>query len=87
MPFNQGPITFFTKGRDTYRFPTLKAMDFRVAYGIPFGQHKIDIIGDFFNLFNVSTVTIVNANRSSGFGQPQDIYGPRVFRIGARWTF
>jgi hypothetical protein len=86
-PFNQGPITFFAEGRDANRFPTLKTMDFRVSKFFNIQQHRLEIIGDFFNLFNVSTVTNVNPNSGSNFSKPTDILGPRVFRIGGRWTF
>lgn len=85
--FNQGPITFFAEPRGAHRFPTLKTMDFRVSKYINIGQQRFEIIGDFFNLFNVSTVTGVNPHSGGVFGEPTDILGPRVFRIGGRWTF
>jgi len=86
-PFNQGPITFFAEPRDAHRFPTLKTMDFRVAKYFIIGRQRLEAIGDFFNLFNVSTVTSVNPNSGTDFTKPTDILGPRVFRIGGRWTF
>ena len=86
-PFNQGPITFFAEPRDANRFPTLKTMDFRVAKFFVVGRQRFEAIGDFFNLFNVNTVTGVNPNSGSDFSKPTDILGPRVFRIGGRWTF
>ena len=85
--FNQGPITFFAEPRDAHRFPTLRTMDFRVAKFFTVGRQRLEVIGDFFNLFNVSTVTGVNPNSGTDFTQPTDILGPRVFRIGGRWTF
>jgi hypothetical protein len=85
--FNQGPITFFAEPRDAHRFPTLKTMDFRIAKFFIFGRQRVEAIGDFFNLFNVSTVTSVNPNSGTDFSKPTDILGPRVFRIGGRWTF
>jgi carboxypeptidase family protein len=85
--FNQGPITFFAEPRDAHRFPTLKTMDFRVAKFFNVGRQRLEVIGDFFNLFNVSTVTSVNPNSGTDFTHPTDILGPRVFRIGGRWTF
>src|SRR5262245_18608408 len=87
VPFNQGPITFFAEPRDAHRFPTLKTMDFRVAKFFTFGRQRFEAIGDFFNLFNVSTVTNLNPNSGTDFSKPTDIIGPRVFRIGGRWTF
>jgi hypothetical protein len=85
--FNQGPITFFAEPRDAHRFPTLKTMDFRVSKFFLFGQRRVEAFADFFNLFNVSTVTNVNANSGSDFGKPTDILGPRVFRVGGRFAF
>ena len=85
--FNQGPITFFAEGRDAHRFPTLKTMDFRVSKFFVFGQKRLEAFADFFNLFNVSTVTNVNANSGTDFGKPTDILGPRVFRVGGRVAF
>jgi hypothetical protein len=85
--FNQGPITFFSEPRDTNRFPTLKTMDFRVAKFFVVGRQRFEVIGDVFNLFNVSTVTNVNVNSGTDFSKPTDILGPRVFRLGGRWTF
>jgi hypothetical protein len=87
VDFNQGPITFFADPRGSFRYPTLKVMDFRVSKFFLYGRNRFEVIGDFFNLFNVSTVTGVNPNSGSDFGKPTDILGPRVFRIGGRWTF
>jgi hypothetical protein len=85
--FNQGPISFFAEGRDAHRFPTLKTMDFRVSKFFVFGQKRLEAFADFFNLFNVSTVTNVNANSGTDFSKPTDILGPRVFRVGGRVAF
>ena len=85
--FNQGPIKFFAEERGANRFPTLKTMDFRVSKFFLFGQRRAEVFADFFNLFNVSTVTNVNPNSGTDFGKPTNILGPRVFRIGGRFTF
>jgi hypothetical protein len=86
-PLNQGPITIFAETRGTRRFPTLKTMDFRVSKIVRFGQHRLEVLADFFNLANVSTVTNQNPNTGSDFGKPTGILGPRAFRIGGRWSF
>jgi len=85
--FNQGPIKFFAEERGANRFPTLKTMDFRVSKFFVFGQKRVEAFADFFNLFNVSTVTNVNPNSGTDFSKPTDIIGPRVFRIGGRFAF
>ena len=87
VPFNQGAITFFAEPRDANRFPTLKTMDFRISKFFNVQRHRLEVIGDFFNLFNSNVVTNVNPNSGSDFGKPTDILGPRVFRLGGRWTF
>ena len=80
-------ITFFAEPRDANRFSTLKTMDLRISKFFNVQRHRFEVIGDFFNLFNVNTVTNVNPNSGSDFGKPTDILGPRVFRLGGRWTF
>ena len=87
VPFNQGAITFFAEPRDANRFPTLKTMDLRISKFFNVQHHRLEVIGDFFNLFNVNVVTNVNPNSGSDFSKPTDILGPRVFRLGGRWTF
>jgi hypothetical protein len=87
VDLNQGPITIFAEPRGTRRFPTLKTMDFRVSKFFRVQQHRMEVLADFFNLFNVSTVTNVNPNTGPDFGKPTGIIGPRAFRIGARWSF
>ncbi len=62
-------------------------MDLRISKFFNVQQHRFEVIGDFFNLFNTNVVTGVNPNSGSDFGKPTDILGPRVFRIGGRWTF
>jgi len=84
---NQGPITIFAETRGTRRFPTLTTMDFRVSKFFHVGQNRLEVLGDLFNLFNVSTVTNQNPNTGPQFGSPTGILGPRAFRIGGRWTF
>jgi len=86
-PLNQGAITVFAEERGTRRFPTLTTMDFRVSKFVRVQQHRLEVLGDFFNLFNVSTVTNQNPNTGSDFGKPTGIIGPRAFRIGGRWSF
>ena len=75
-PLNQGAITIFAETRGTRRFPTLNTMDFRVSKIVRIGQHRVEVLGDFFNLFNVSTVTNQNSNTGSDFGKPTGIFGP-----------
>jgi hypothetical protein len=86
--FNQGPITFYAEPRDSRRIKTLKYLDFRISKFFVIDQkHHLEVIGDFFNLFNANAITQVNANTGADFGKALSILGPRVFRIGARYSF
>jgi hypothetical protein len=87
VPLNQGSVAIFAEPRDSRRFPTLKTMDFRVSKFVRFGEHRVEVLGDIFNLFNVSTVTNQNPNTGPAFATPTGILGPRAFRIGGRWSF
>ncbi len=88
VPFNQGPITFFAEPRDSHEFPTIVYMDFRIGKFFKVGKkNRIEVDGDFFNIFNAATITNLNVNTGGAYGNGTDILGPRAFRIGARWTF
>jgi hypothetical protein len=88
VPFNQGPITFFAEPRDARRFDTIKYVDFRIGKFFNIKKHqRVEVDLDVFNLTNTSTITNLNPNTGSAVGDPSDILGPRVLRIGARWTF
>jgi hypothetical protein len=88
VPFNQGPITFYAEPRGGRRIETLHYMDFRVSKFFDMrSDRRLEVIFDVFNLFNANTVTGVNANTGSAFLNPLTILGPRVLRLGARFTF
>jgi len=88
VPFNQGPISYFAEPRDNRRYETLHYFDFRLSkFFVVNGHHRLEVMADFFNLFNQNAITIVNPNTGSSFGKAQDILGPRVFRIGGRYNF
>ena len=88
VPFNQGPITFFAEPRDTRRFDTIRYMDFRLGKFFNINKrHRLEVDADVFNVFNANIITNLNPNTGSATGNPTDILGPRVLRLGARWTF
>jgi hypothetical protein len=88
VPFNQGPISFFAEPRDFRDFDTITYVDFRIGkfFNIGKGQ-RLEVNADFFNLFNSNVITNLNPNTGGSFNDPTSILGPRVFRIGARYTF
>ena len=86
-PFNPGSDYLLRRTARHQPVSTLKTMDLRISKFFNVQHHRLEVIGDFFNLFNVNVVTTLNPNSGSDFGKPTDILGPRVFRIGGRWTF
>jgi hypothetical protein len=86
--FNQGSATVFAEPRETFRFPSITNMDFRVSKFFDVGRHRLEAIFDVFNVFNSNVITNFNVNTGEGvFQQPLNVYGPRVVRFGGRWTF
>jgi outer membrane receptor protein involved in Fe transport len=86
--FNQGNVTIFAEPRETFRFPSLNNVDFRASKFFDVGKHRVEFIFDVFNLFNSNVVTNFNVNTGEDvFQQPLNVYGPRVIRLGGRWTF
>jgi outer membrane receptor protein involved in Fe transport len=85
--FNQGNITIFAEPRETFRFPSIHNVDFRASKFFNVGQHRLEFIADIFNLLNANVITNFNVNTGDVFQQPLNVYGPRVLRFGARWTF
>ncbi len=87
-PFNQGSVSIFAEPRETFRFPSLNNVDFRASKFVDVGRHRMEFIFDVFNLFNSNVVTNFNVNTGEDvFQHPLNVYGPRVFRLGGRWTF
>jgi outer membrane receptor protein involved in Fe transport len=84
--FNQGQVIVFAEPRETFRFPSINNVDFRASKFFVFDRHRVEFIFDVFNLFNSNVVTNFNVNTAS-FQDPLNVYGPRVFRLGARWIF
>ncbi len=84
--FNQGQVTIFAEPRESYRFPSINNIDFRASKFFVFGRNRVEFIFDVFNLLNANVVTNFNVN-TAAFQDPLNVYGPRVMRLGARWTF
>lgn len=87
VPFNQGSISIYAEPRSSREYPTLKMLDLRVMKAFSKGRHKLEAMVDVFNALNWSTITSINANTGTEFGSPLAIIGPRVVRIGARYSF
>jgi len=87
VPLNQGSVTVYAEPRGIRRFPTLSLLDLRFSKRFSMGRHRIEAIVDLFNLANANTVTSINGNTGPAFGVPLAILGPRVVRVGARYSF
>jgi len=73
---------------DTYRFPDVNLMDARIEKEFTLKDVGMTIGIDVFNLFNQSTVLqrFLALNRGTG-NDVSEIVSPRIFRIGARFSF
>ncbi len=84
----------FALGRNSLSTPALATMDFRVLKYFPFGGVKrLDVVAEFFNLFNHANVSRVNpvfgANLTPipGFGQPIAGTGARQIQFSLDFEF
>jgi hypothetical protein len=75
---------------------SFQSYDFRLSkqFNIVAERLKLELIGEAYNLFNISNKTSFNGRLDSSFGQPTGkvnpnfgLGGPRVFQIGGRLSF
>jgi len=81
-------------GRNSLNTPALATMDFRVLKYFPFGSVKhLDVVAEFFNLFNSTNVSQINPGFGSGltpmpgFKQPVDGTGARQIQFSLDFEF
>jgi Carboxypeptidase regulatory-like domain len=85
---NQGAVSVYAEPRGSRRFPALRTLDLRVAKSFGLGrQRKIEAMIDVFNAGNTATITSINGQTGPQFGAPLAILGPRVMRLGFRYSF
>ncbi len=84
----------FGLGRNSLKTSTLATMDFRVLKYFPFGGVKrLDVVAEFFNLFNSANVSQINPVFGSGltpirgFGQPIAGTGARQIQFSLDFEF
>jgi hypothetical protein len=64
IPLSARPLAF---SRDSLKTPTLATMDLRILKYFPFGEVKrLDVVAEFFNLFNHANVSQINPVFGSG---------------------
>jgi hypothetical protein len=81
FPLSGRPLGF---SRNTIQTPSIVTMDFRVLKYFPFGEGRhLDLVAEFFNLFNRTNVAQVNPVFGSNL-TPISEFGQPVQGIGAR---
>lgn len=91
FPLSARPLGF---GRNSLRTPGIVTMDFRILKYFPFGESsRLDMVAEFFNLFNRSNVAQINPVFGSnltpipGFGQPIEGMGARQIQFSLDFEF
>ena len=87
VPLNQGSVSVNAEPRGVRRFPTVKMIDLRVSKSFSVDRHRLEGMLDVFNVANANTITSINGQTGPQFGAPLAILGPRVFRLGVRYSF
>jgi len=83
-----------TYGRNSFEGPGFNQTDLRAAWMIPFGQQKISLYLEAYNIFNRVNVQTVNNDYGATPGQPLPFwmqptayYPPRQVQLGVHWAF
>jgi len=91
FPLSARPLTL---GRNSFKTPALSTMDLRVLKYFPFGGAKrLDLVAEFFNLFNRTNVSQINPVFGSGsmpitgFRQPIAGTGARQIQFSLDFEF
>jgi hypothetical protein len=99
---NQGVITLFATAPGDLRTPTIKTVDLRAAKIFKVRDRNFEASVDIYNLFNAATAYDVNpvtgvsrvvnpvsgaVNQFPSYGLPSGILGPRIVRLGVKFTF
>jgi outer membrane receptor protein involved in Fe transport len=83
--------------RNEFRLPSIVTFDPRVARDLAFGQTRLTLIWEAFNLFNRDNISSVDATlysvtgttltRSTTFGRPLTSAGERIMQLAVKLTF
>jgi hypothetical protein len=91
FPLSSRPLDF---GRNSLQTPTIVTMDLRVLKYFPFGEsRRLDLVAEFFNLFNRPNVAQINPVFGSnltpipGFGEPIEGTGARQIQFSLDFEF
>ncbi len=91
FPLSARPLDF---GRNSLQNPGMTVLDFRILKYFPFGEsRRLDVVAEFFNLFNHANVAQINPVFGSnltpipGFGQPIEGIGARQIQFSLDFEF
>jgi hypothetical protein len=91
FPLSARPLAF---SRNSLSTPAVATMDFRILKYFPFGGAKrLDVVAEFFNLFNKANVSQINPVFGSGltpmpgFKQPIAGFGARQIQFSLDFEF
>lgn len=91
LPLSSRPLGF---GRNSLKTPRLVTMDLRALKYFPFGESaRLDLVAEFFNLFNHPNAAAINPyfgtgfTSLAGFGQPIQGSGARQVRFSIDFEF
>lgn len=86
-PLGQGGVTLYARPRGEERLDSVTTIDLRAGKELQIGTgQRLGIYADVFNVTNANTVTTI-AQQGALFGTPTGILGPRLLRLGGRFTF
>ncbi|MFQ5721424.1 MAG: TonB-dependent receptor plug domain-containing protein, partial [Candidatus Aminicenantales bacterium] len=84
-------VTILAEPRGSYRLPAMKNLNLRAEKYFQWGEIKVGVLVDVFNVFNWDTVAWVETYYDPWsefqFGYVWDIQSPRAFKLGFRFEF
>ena len=84
---NQGTFSILAVPVGDERLPNVTTADITIAKAFEPGFGILTLEGSFFNIANANTVTAINTNSGSAFGNVTNFLSPRIFRFGIKYMF
>jgi hypothetical protein len=83
----QGPVTVFAEPRGSRETDSYNWVDFRIEKEFRFGQKRLGLIIDIFNITNASTVLQVGTRTGVDLDAPRFVRNPRIIRFGSKFSW
>jgi hypothetical protein len=88
----QGDITILAETRGTYALPAVNDFQVRLDKDFRFGERRLRLSADLFNIFNSDTVLTLRNNSSqvtaaTPWQQSLSVVRPRTVQLGFRFEF